>query len=191
MPDWDPLLIDPAINRKDATSIGWIFPTGRLYSTSLGFIGAGVTPDPGNVSAFRAAVGNMSNAGVIRMTEHRDTFLAKKNAVAYDELHGEGMVVQCYFQNNNGEIADFYVPMPDASLFNDDGVTLDPANALVIAMAAAAETLINNSYDPANSYEFTHGVLRDHRSKLPTGGRIKPTITEPGVGDNPPDAPGV
>ena len=191
MPDWDPALINPLVNRYEAVSIGWILTSGATFSTRLTALGAGISPDPGNVSAFREAVGNMSNAAVVRMTEERNTFISASNAEVYDEAYNDGMVVVVSLENNNGEQISFEIPNPDASLFEADGVTLDPTNPLVSDMIGDAETLINNSFDPANSFAYVRGILRPRRVNIPRGAKQRPTVVEPGVGDNPPDAPAV
>lgn len=191
MPDWNPALINPLVNRYEAVSIGWLLVSGASFSTRLTALGAGVSPDPGNVSAFREAIGDMSNAAVVRMTEEKNTFIASTGATVYDEAYSDGTVCVVTLENNNGEQISFDIPNPDESLFGTDGVTLDPTNAQVIAMVGAAETLINNSFDPANSFAYRRGVLRTRKVSIPKGSKVQPTIVEPGVGDNPPDAPAV
>jgi hypothetical protein len=191
MPDWDPALIDPAVNRKDAVAVGWVLVGGGTFSTNLPYIGAGLSPDPGNVSAFRAAAGNASNAAVTRMTEKRDTFVATKNAIVYDEVYSDGMVLVVVLENNNGIEVSFEIPNPDVSMFQADRVTLDPVQAQAAALISAAETLINNSYDPANSFAFVRGLARPRKVNIPSGQKERPAIAEPGAGDLPADAPAV
>lgn len=191
MPDWNPALINPSINRKDSASIGWILTSGARFSTNLSFLGAGITPDPGNVSALRQALGNGSNAAVVRMTETTETFTADKNAGVYDESYGDGIICLWTFENNNGEEVSFEQPNPDLSMFADDGVTIVETQAEAAAIISAAQTLINNSFDPANSYVFTRGIVRERKIGVPKGNKKRPAVAEPGAGDLPADDPAV
>lgn len=191
MPDWNPALINPDVNRYEAVSLGWVLTSGATFSTRLTALGADVVPDPGNVSAFRQAAGNVSNAGVVRMTEERNTFIAEINAEVYDEAYNDGMVLVVSLQNNNGQQISFDIPNPDASIFGTDGVTMDPANPLVIALSTAVENLINNTFTVPNSFQVVRGVLRPRKVNIPRGSKPRPTVVEPGAGDNPPDAPAV
>jgi hypothetical protein len=194
MPDWDASLINPDVNRFEAVSIGWVLLNGGTFSTRLSALGAGISPDPGNVSAFRAAAGGVSNAGVIRQTEERSTFIATKNAEVYDEAYSDGMVLVITLENDNGQELSFEIPNPDRSIFESDGVTMIQGDAAAAAntpaktvatLKSATATLINNSFDPANSYEIVRGILRPRKVNVPTGARQLPTIVEPGANDNP------
>lgn len=189
MPDWNPSLINPAINRYEAASVGWLLVSGAKFSTRLTNLGAGITPDPGDVAAWREAMGNVSNAAVVRQTEERTTFIADTGATVFDEAYSDGAILFMEFQNDNGLTVSQEIPNPDVSIFLSDGVTLDTTNALVIDLIAETEELLNNSFDPANSYAYVRGVFRQRRIKAPKGGAFRPTIAEPGVSDNPPDAP--
>jgi hypothetical protein len=42
----------------------------------------------------------------------------------------------------------------------------------------ATEAVINNTFVPANSFEYTRGVLRTRKVKLPTGQQPKPQVQE-------------
>lgn len=189
MPDWDPALINPDVNRSEAVSIGWLLVGGGRFSTSLSFLGAGLTPDPGNVSAFREAVGNGSNAAVVRQTERRETFVAEVSATVFDEAYSDGFVLVVTLENNNGVEISFEVPNPDLSMFETDGVTLDPTQPQALGIINSATTLINNSFDPANSFAYVRGIARPRKVDVPRGRRVRPTIAEPGAGDLPADTP--
>ena len=186
MPDWNAALINPDINRYEAVSIGWMLVSGARFSTRISALGAGVSPDPGNVAAFREAAGDVSNAAVVRMTEERTTFTADINATVFDEAYSDGAVLVVYMQNNDGEVLTFEIPNPDVSVFESDGVTLDLTNTQAAALATAAATLVNNSFDPANSFAVTRGLLRSRSMKYGRGARVRPAVAEPGAGDLPP-----
>lgn len=195
MPDFPFLITDPRVNREEAPSIGWVLTGGQKFSTVLSYLGGGITPDPGNLSAFRAALGNASNAGVWRMTETRHTYISEALAEVFDEVYNDGTVAVCKLQNNNGEIATFEFPNPDLSIFEADRVTVVRPNAagtagqiLVNAIAVAAQDLINNSFDPVNSFVWISGSLAFRKVKRARP-RTMPAISEPAGGDNPPAAP--
>lgn len=195
MPDFPFALVDPRVNREEAPSIGWMLTGGQKFSTVLSYLGGGITPDAGNLSAFRAALGNASNAGVWRMTETRHTYISEALAEVFDEVYNDGTVAVCKLQNNNGQVATFEFPNPDLALFEADRVTLvrpvaagTPGQVLVNAIAVAAQDLINNSFDPVNSYVWVSGALAFRKVKR-TKPRTMPSISEPGVGENPPPAP--
>lgn len=198
MPDWQYLLTDPAVNRKERPSIGWRLVNGRPFSTTMSYLGGGVSPDPGNLSSVREAFGNMSNAAVVRMSEGRDTFIATKNGIAFDEAYSDGVVGVIVLQNNNGDEVSAEIPNPDLSVFESDGVTMktpdaagDAGQILVNAAVTAFATLVNNSFDPANSYAFSRGYAATRKVSMGKAAAERPTIAEPDdlAGDNPPEAP--
>lgn len=196
MPDFPFALVDPRVNRQEAPSIGWVLTGGQKFSTVIPYVGGGITPDPGNLSALREALGDASNAGVWRMTETRHTYISEALAEVFDEAYNDGTVAVCKLQNNNGEVATFEFPNPDASLFEADRVTMlrpvaagTPGQVLVNAIAVAAQNIINNSFDPANSFVWISGALAFRKVKR-TKPRTLPALSEPGAGENPPAAPG-
>lgn len=196
MPDFPFLLTDPRVNRREAPSIGWRLVNGQPFSTTMAYLGGGITPDPGNLSAVRQAFGNMSNAAVVRQTEKRDTFIATKEAIVFDEAYSDGIVAVIVLENNNGDEVSAEIPNPDFSLFETDGVTLkqpdaagDAGQILVNAAATAFATLVNNSFDPANSFAFSRGYATSRKVSMPKPATARPTIAEPGVGENPPADP--
>jgi hypothetical protein len=198
MPDWQYALIDPEVNRKERPSIGWRLISGAPFSSTMSYLGGGVSPDPGNLSSVREAFGDLSNAAVVRMSEARDTYIATKNSIAFDEAYSDGIVLVLVLENNNGDEVSVEIPNPDLSLFESDGVTIvqpdaggTAAQILVQAATSAFETLVNNSFDPANSYAFSRGYAATRKVSMGRPAQAKPVILEPDdvAGDNPPEAP--
>lgn len=195
MPDWQYALTDPAVNRRSYPSIGWVLTNGSSFSSTMAYGGGDITPDPGDLSAVREAFGNISNAGIIRMSEKRDTFIAKKNAIVYDEAYNDGMVLVIVLENNNGDEVSVEIPNPDFSLFETDGVTMkqplaagsggDTAQDLLLNAVTAYEALINNTFTPVNSYTFVRGYATSRKVSVNKPAGARPTIAEPGVGDSP------
>lgn len=197
MPDFQFPLTDPRVNRSDSFSVGWVLVGGGRYSTNISGLGGDrVIEFPGEQSAARAAIGDMSNAGLIRMSFEENTFIAIANALTLDESYSDGIVAVVVFQNNNGEEISFEIPNPDLSVFSSvDRVTMlapvDGGTAgeqLVFNMADSVATLINNTYTPANSFAFVRGFRASRKIKT-TRAKTMPTIAEPTGGVNPPDAP--
>lgn len=186
-PDWPYELVDPQVNRKDSATITWALNDGRTKTTNIGGMGGTIQFAPGALSAVREALGNISTACPIQMRETRDTFIAPKNAVVWDELYDAGYQLRVVLQNNNGEEQAFYVPAPRHDIFGSDDITLlegDTGAAagtpekLVGDMKANVAAIINNTYDPVNSYEVVRAYRTDTSDRLPKPGNAKPTFVE-------------
>jgi hypothetical protein len=157
---------------------------GLTYSVNVPDLGGAVDLVVGEKMAFADAVGAVSNMGVYRVTEGKVNSIRIADAAALDEIHGNpANVLAMTYENNNLEKIVVDIPAPDATLFENDGVTLKPrtdatVGTLIGDLIDATETLINNTFVPANSFEFTRGVLRTRKVSLPSGQKPKPTIAE-------------
>lgn len=190
MPDWFYALTDPEVNRTRAVSIGLVGASGERLSVAVTGLGA-ADYSLSEVTNFRKAVGDITNAAIIRMTESKDDFIAIKNATAYDELFDTGKVLMVTLQNNNGETQTIEVPAPDQKYF-DDGVTFILGSETgatheqnAFNFRQMCEELINNSYFPANSFSIIRATLRSRRVKLSTGTPPLPVVSEPIPGSPP------
>lgn len=200
MPDWSYALTDPEVNRRSYPSIGWVLTNGSTFSTTMSYLGGDSTPDAGALSSVRETFGGLSNAGIVRMSEKRDTYIATKNAIVYDEAYNDGMVLVIVLENNNGVTVSAEIPNPDLSLFESDGVTLKAPLAVVDGGDAVTEdiksatdafaSLVNGSFTPANTFAFVRGYAVSRKIKVQSAAQTRPSIVEPGL--NPPgDEPAV
>lgn len=145
------------------------------------------------LAALRTALGNMSNARVVGDTASTMTNvnLAAPEVAPYDEAYASvGTRASLVFQNDDLETRSVSIPAPDASIFESDGVTVNPTNALVIAAVGAILTVINGDLLATDTYAYLRGFRQEISRKLPKGRSAKAAI-EPLAGINPPDAPGV
>lgn len=142
------------------------------------------------ITALETAVGNLSNGRVMASTVASESFqLNPANVLntAYDEAHATvDIVLVMVFQNDAGEIQAVEIGAPDASLFAADGETPLDSNALIIAYKAAALAAMNEGGD---TWAYSRG-FRSTRSASAKRARTPHPLAEPGVGANPPIAPG-
>lgn len=182
MPDWNPALT----NGSRLVSVGLVGSAGQRDRVRLNDLGT-ETYTGNEVDVFRAAVAEMTNAGVHEVKEESTIEVAITSATAYDELHDTSMALQCALEDNGANIRSFYVAAPKLNLFESDGVTLiagdggaAPGTPQRIAydFKRATEDLINNSFSPPATYQFVRGLLRPNKVKLPDS-PPRPQIVEP------------
>lgn len=182
MPDWNPL--DTFGSRL--VSVGLVGVSGQLDRVRLNDLGT-ETYVANEVDLFRAAVADMTNAGVHEVKQESTVQVAIINATAYDDANDNGVALQCVLEDDGANIRSFYVAAPKLALFESDGVTLIAGDGAAAAgtpariaydFARAAENLINNSFSPPTTYEFIRGILRTNKVKLPDS-PPKPQIVEP------------
>lgn len=187
-PNVNPLDWTEGKYRSRSMSVGFVSLAGDTYSMNLSGLGAGVDLTIGEKQALADACGDISNMGCYRLSEKKDTVVNIADASALDEAYANhGDVLAMHFQNNDGEKYVFDIPAPDAALFETDGVTLKPrtdatVGTLIGAAIDAAETVINTSWTPHNSFAFVRGIRRSRKVKLSGGQGEKPAIAE-GTGD--------
>lgn len=154
---------------------------GVSHSTSIRNADPAVSA--GEVDAFRVAVGNASNARV--MKESVTVVDGIINAAdplntVFDEAYstvGDQLVLA--FQNATGSTQTVTVPAPDLSMFLPDGETIDPENGLFTAVRDAALAVMPAGYVYARSWLV--GTGRRARTPLP--------VAEPLSTDSPPQLP--
>lgn len=143
---------------KRAITVTLVDTTGEKGSTSISGYSGDVT-DP-QEAAFRNAIADASNAGLIASTASQKTQIVVTDAEAYDEAQSsvttKGVFV---FQNQDFQQVSVSVPAPDDSMLAADGQTIDPANAQAIAVIDAALDILNTpvGVGPAGTYAFVRG----------------------------------
>lgn len=159
---------------------------GDLASVSISDFDSTVTG--AELTALQEAIGDVSNAGVIGQTVSVKRETAKANATVLDEsFSSAGTKAILLFQDDSMNTKQIAIPAPDASLFLSDGITLNTANALIIALKDAVLTVINKG-TPVGTYTLVRGYRAEHARKLPRS-RYSPLIEEPSGGVNPPALP--
>lgn len=155
-------------------------------------IAAGAEATPAQLVAVRTALGNMSNARVMETSSQvgiKQINPANPANTTYDEAYATVDIKAIFvYQNDVGDVVYQRVPAPDASIFLADGETVqDPADeALILALITATLAALNAS-TPAGTYIYVRG----YREGTEARNRVPLPIEEPGIGDSPPDAPGV
>jgi hypothetical protein len=177
MPDWISGVADANVRNKRSVSVKLQYAGGYAFNVQLG---NGLLGDAnytlGELSAFRAALGNASNFGVRYQSETLVNEVAVPFVEAYDDAYGPNVTANLRFQNNDQEVFTLTIPGPLKRLFVGDGTALvtPDINAdagtgeLILAeIIRDAQNLVNNSYAPANSFAFIGGE-RAMRSMTPS-----------------------
>ena len=183
-PGFDPL--DPTADmfRETGFSVGFVAHEGTRYSMRVGGLGNGFDVAIGDKMAMAQAAGELSNMGAYSLFEDKKSMRAIQDATANDESHATpSSVLAMLFQNNDMERIVIDIPAPDASLFESDGVSLKPVTdatvgTLIQDFITAAESAINSTWVPNNSYAFVRGVRRSRKVKLAGGQGALPQVAE-------------
>lgn len=142
-----------------------------------------------DLTLFRTAASKLSNAGAITTNQTLEAGINEANADAFDE--GESSVTTkavFVFQDSTRVTKRIEIPAPDASIFNEDGVTVNTAFPLVAAFLTRALNILNAS-TPPETFQLLRAFAseRSRRTRTPN---FRPNIVEPGTGSSPPPAPG-
>lgn len=183
MPNFDS---GATINQSKVASIQLIDASGDKSTAALNDIDIAATQT--QIDAYFDALSEMSNAGVISNTSALTREVSIPSVIAFDEaLSSVTNTANFTFQDEALNVRSLVVPAPDLSIFQGDGVNVDLTNTLVVAFVDAAKAVLNAG-TPAGTYEIVRGTRGDRRRQRGNR-RSRPQITEPGVGDLPPDAP--
>jgi len=184
IPGFDPL--DPTANlhRSQGFSVVFVGLSGDTYSTRFSGLGGAVDVAIGEKMAVVDAFGALSNMGAFKLGEDKTSEIRIADAEAVDEAYANaGSVLSLQFENNDLEKITVDIPAPDASLFEADGITLKPrtdatVGTLIGNAIDTAETAINTTWIPNNSFAFVRGTRRSRKVSLPTAPRAVPTVIE-------------
>jgi len=138
-----------------------------------------------DLNAMSAAAANLSNAGLYKVTLNSTSEIPINYAEVLDEAYAEVSSKAVFvFQDTGLNTVQITIPAPDASIFGVDGLQVNLANTDVLAFTDSVVTVLGGDY----------AVVRGYRSantrSIPRS-RYVPAIEEPGLGQLPPDAPGV
>jgi hypothetical protein len=164
--------------------------SGRRKSVNVPFFGDETTI-PG--VTLVQSIGNMSNAAMVASytTVGAEVNPSHPAVEVFDETYSSvGTILRLTFQNSEGNIVGVDVPAPDASVLAVDRMTVNPANAQAAAAIGAVVAVLNydDGVTPGDDYVFRNGYLTSHSVRSGRPAEL-PTISEPGAGDEPPDAP--
>lgn len=144
----------------------------------------------GQITALETAIGNLSNGRVMASTLSSESFQlnpANPLNTTFDEAHATvDIVLVMVFQDDGGNTQASEIGAPDASLFASDGETPLDTNGLIIAYKAAALAAMNEG---GGTWAYSRG-FRSTRSARAARARTPHPLAEPGVGAQPPIAPG-
>lgn len=167
MPDWIAGAANINVRNKRSVSVKMQYAGGYAFNVQLG---NGLLGDAnytlGELSAFRSALGAVSNFGVRYQEETLRNEVAVPFVQAYDDSYGPNVTANLRFQNNDQDVFTLTIPAPLKRLFVGDGtslVTPDLAGAagtgeLILAeIIRDTQNLVNNSYAPANTFAFIGG----------------------------------
>lgn len=174
---------------KVNTSITLIDYAGR--SSTVGVEGPAITAP--QIAAVQNTIADLSNAAAVRRANTVGDEIPISQAATFDEAYASvSDKLVLVFQDESLNKRTVSVPAPDASLFGADGMTAitpdsgaaagEPAKLLGDAVAALTVAL-------GGTYAYVGGYLAT-RSRAGGGLSFRPTIAEPGVGENPGENPG-
>jgi len=167
-------------------TVSLIASGGDLTSTSVSDFDATVTG--AQLTTLQESIGDLSNAGVYGQTVSVKRETSKANTTVLDEsFSSAGTKAIFVFQDDNLNTRQITVPAPDASIFTIDGITVNTANALVIAFKNAVLAVINAG-TVAGTYSLVRGYRAEHSRKIPRS-HYSPLLIEPSGGVNPPALP--
>lgn len=161
---------------------------GRKKSTSIEVIGT--QPSAAQINALRSAIGEATNGTTLEVRSSAIEGIDPTDAAVelYDEAYAAVNSVGVFvFQDfSTRDLQQIEVPAVDASLFEPDGETIDPTNALALAIINAGVAALNAG---GAGYTFQRGFLSG-RVQRAAGRRVNLPLEEPGIGENPPIGPG-
>lgn len=142
-------------------------------------------PTNAQITAFRTALGNVTNARVESQKASAEELYPPGAVTPFDEAYASNATkaVFIFYSYTDDRTKRLEVPAPDASLFTVDGNTVDVSNALVTALVSAYQAIVGADYGLRRA--FLTGRTRKARIN-----RLSPGAVEPGVGANPPALPG-
>lgn len=189
MPTYPPALDLPR-NTTRRLEVALLAAGGDDTSVTLDNLDAGVTGL--QMADFRDAIGDASNAAVIADSFSTKVEVNKASALIapLDESYSSASTKAIFvFQNDTLQERSVSVPAPDETLFESDGVTVNPTNAQAAAVISTALALINTG-TPAGTFAYLRGYRSNQSRRTPRKRTVKSSI-EPGATTLPPQEPGV
>lgn len=178
-------------------SIGFIDYRGRTASFSLKSNGGDVSR--GDAEDLAEKVADCSNATFNRVEIHNRIEWGDGDLIFYDDAEAsvsEVIVVVLIHESDPKLNQELIIPAYDASLLVPGTDIVDVNNAALIAAAERALDIVNDDDLGLPGTDIYSGWRAFATTRQPSTGkrggttRNLPAPTEPGPGDNPPDAPG-
>lgn len=146
------------------------------------------------LAAARDAIGNLSNAAVLKTTNSEVVEIAATRANPFDEAYASASTkLILSFQNDELELRSFAIPAPDESYFGSDGVTMITPNAgatvgtapqTLAAAVAAIREVINGGLAGSGTFVLLNGYRSERTRKLAKPRTVRVSI-EPTAGEFP------
>lgn len=146
------------------------------------------------LAAARDAVGNLSNAAVIKTTNSETVEIAVSRANPFDEAYASASTkLIATFQDEDLELRSLAIPAPDESYFGSDGVTMITPNAGAtvgtapqVLAAAISDILnvINGGALGAGTFVLLNGFRSERTRKLAKPRNVRVSV-EPTAGEFP------
>lgn len=141
------------------------------------------------VADLATAIGKGSNAAVIGYNVTGSVVDDPASRTVYDEAFASVVTKAVFvFQSQDRHTRRLDVPAPDASMFQNDGQTVNSSNPLAADIIAKYKAVVDG--DTHGPYQFVRGFLSAKTRKVRTR-RDRPTIAEPSGVQLPPPAPAV
>lgn len=122
-------------------------------------------------------LGAVTNASVVSGLDPRGNFTYGTNAEFPNVEDGAQLV----FKDDVGTIHRFKIPAPKIAIFLDDGDTVDPGNAAVIALVGDFQTFVYANDLSDNPLTYVGGIRLRHKARRRLNIFVKnPALTGPG-----------
>lgn len=188
MPTFPPVLNLPRVTTRRA-QVNLLAAGGDETNVTLDGLDVAVTGL--QLSDWRDSVGACSNAQVVGEAQTTTVTVNKASALIApldESWSSASMKAVLEFQDDTLVIRSIAVPAPDESVFESDGLTVDPADTNIAALITDTLSILNTG-TPAGTFAYLRGFRSDRTRRLPRP-RVSKSSIEPAAGVNPPDAPG-
>lgn len=190
---------DIPLTNVDSRALGYSFVDTRGQTRSTN-IDVGPEDYAGTELAdFRAAIGDVTNAGLYEAREALATTARITDATAVDESESSvNTVLVIQTQDVTGGRKSFVVPAPDVSVLTEDGSQLIVGDAGATAgtpekvaadFRAALLAVINNSTSPAGTHSIVRTYVTTYKGRGVPRPSLRPNIVEGGASGAPPAEP--
>lgn len=139
----------------------------------------------------RTAIGNLTNAAVVKTTVSETVEVAPTRVNPLDESYASASTkLVITFQDNDLEIRSLAIPAPDESYFGPDGVTMIAPNILAAVgsparvLAESLEAITAAINGGTGSFQLLNGFRSERTRKLAKPKTVRPSV-EPAVDTEP------
>lgn len=140
------------------------------------------------LSLMFEAMSSVTNAGLVSFQQTKITQIPVHTAIAFDEAESSASTkAELQFQNSSMQLRTVSVPAPDASFIGTDGFTILRTGDMA-TLITELENVLNGGSAGTGTFSFVRGYVVN-RSRRAQRGNVRPNISEPGLTDEPGDAP--